>query len=135
MEYFVFVTLSIALLVGFVMLTRYESRRGIRVRAALRDRLDADAERVAFILAHVDFAAFLKEEVHRVMTRLGHSIATISLQSVRAVERLLTRLVRHMRTKHPEGGEPRESTREFVKTLADFKGNLKATHPEISDIG
>ncbi len=126
--------LSLAVIIGFVVLTRYERRRGSRVCAATRAWLDTQADRAAFIIAHVDLAAFAKEEVNLAFTRIGHAVANLSLQTVRAAERLLTRAVRHFRVKGAENAAPRENAREFVKTLSDFKETLSATHPEISDV-
>ncbi len=132
--YLIFIFVSLALLGGFLVLTDYETRRGIRFFAQERARLDRNVERIEFVLAHVDLGVFLRDEVRRLAGRLGHDIAHISLQSVRATERLLTRLVMHLRSRHDINTTPRESTRAFVKTLSDFKSRLKATHPEISDI-
>lgn len=131
MAYLVAVLVLLALLVGFVVLTRYEAKRGMRFFAPERDALDTSVGNVAFIIAHVDLAAFAKDEISRALNSIGHTIAHLSLQAVRSVERLLTRLVRHLRTRHESDAAPRESAREFVKTLSDFKDNLKATHPDI----
>ena len=124
------VLVLLALLIGFVVLTRYEARRGARFFAPERDALDKNVERVEFIVAHVDLMAFAREEFSRALNQIGHTIAHLSLQAVRAVERLLTRLVRHLRTRNQESVAPRETAREFVKTLSDFKDTLKATHPD-----
>ncbi len=132
--YLIFILITLVLLVGFFVLTEYEARRGARFFAQGRARLDQNVERVEFVLAHVDLGAFLRDEIRRLAGRLSHDIAHLSLQSVRAAERLLTRLVRHLRVRHAVDAAPRESTREFVKTLSDFKGRLKATHPEIQEI-
>ena len=134
MTYLISIFATIALLGGFVMLTSYEARRGVRLFAAPRARLDRNIERIEFVLENVDLGAFLRDEIRRFISRLGHDLAHLSLQVVRATERLLTRLVRYLRSRHAVDTVPRESTREFVKTLSDFKGRLKATHPEISDI-
>ncbi len=129
----IFIITTIALLIGFVVLADYEARRGVRLYASHRERLDRNVERIHFILAHINLGEFLGGEIRHLASRVGHDIVHFSLLLVRAVERLLTRLVRHMRT-HPEMDQaPRETAREFVKTLSDFKGNLKGTHPEISD--
>ncbi len=134
MAYLVCIVLALALLVGFVLLTDYETRRGARMWAAERTRLDEQVARITFIMEHVDLVAFVRDEIRRLGSRLGHDIAHLSLQLVRAAERLLTRLVRHLRSRHTADIAPRENVREFVKTLADFKSQLKGTHPEISDI-
>lgn len=126
--------MAIGLLIGFVALSDYEVRRGARFFASFRTRLDQRVEQVEFIITHVDFGSFVRSEILRIGSIIGHDIVHISLQVVRITERLLTRLVRYFRTKHAIDPSPRESTREFVKTLSDFKGGLKSTHPDISDI-
>ena len=134
MAYLIFILVSFALLIGFFALTQYEERRGMRFFAARRERFDRQVARVEFILEHVDLAAFLREEMRRAVSLTSHAIANISLQTVRAVERLLTRLVRYLRTTHAVEVAPRESSRPFVKTLSDFKDRLKATRPEIPSV-
>ncbi len=130
----VFVLIAIALLIGFVALTQYETRRGERFFAGKRMWLDTNVERVAFIIEHVDLGAFVRDEISHAMHRVGHTIAHLSLQGVRAAERLLTRLVRHLRTQHEDEVAPRETAREFVKTLSEFKDGLNATHPGIESL-
>lgn len=134
MQYLVFLLITIALLAGFLFLTAYEARRGSRILASYRSRLDAETARIEFIVEHVDLAAYLHEEGKGILERIGHDIAHISLQGVRGAERILTRTVRRLRTQKDENIAPRETTREFVKTLADFKGHLEANRPEIPDI-
>ena len=134
MTHLVFILISIALLFGFFALTWYEAHQGMRFLAPTRTRLDRDVERVKFIFAHVDFGAFVREEARRIGNRIGHDSAHLSLQAVRAIERILTRLVRHLRTLHAVDIRPGENTREFVKTLSDFKGRLKETHPDVPNI-
>ncbi len=134
MAYAIGMGLSLALLVGFFVVTNYEARRGMRFFAPLRARLDEQVGQVEFILTHVNLGAFLHGEVHRGINRIGHDIVHISLFLVRATERLLTRVVRHQHARNDGDAAPRESTRDFVKTLSDFKEQLDATHPEISDI-
>ena len=134
MTYLVSIFVALALLAGFFALTWYESRRGTRVLADSRAHLDAYVERIEFVMHHVDFAAFLRTEVRSLVRRAGHEITHASLQAVRAVERLLTRAAKHLRVQHPIDAAPRESAREFVKTLSDFKVQLKTTRPEISEI-
>jgi hypothetical protein len=130
----IFVLISIALLSGFFTVIGYERGRGTRYFAVQRARLDAVIGRAEFILQHVSLGVFLRDEIRHLAGRAGHDIAHTSLLVVRAVERVLTRLVRRLRT-HPEvDTAPRETAREFVKVLSEFKGNLKATHPDISDI-
>jgi len=132
--YLIFIIVSLALLIGFFALTQYEEQHGMRFFAARRERFDRKVARVEFILEHVDLAAFLREEMRRAASLTSHAVVNISLQIVRAVERLLTRLVRYLRTKHAVEVAPRESSRPFVQTLSDFKDRLKATRPEIPSV-
>lgn len=135
MGYLILMATALLLLVGFLALTRYEAARGLRIFARERGRLDGSVKRVEFILEHVDLAKFVKEELRRLAENTGHSVAQLSLELVRAVERLLTRLVRYFRTRRSETElAPRESVREFVKTLSDFKGQLDPKHPDISEL-
>jgi hypothetical protein len=130
----IFIALALALLVGFFSLTDHEARSGVRILAFYRGRLDHIVERIVFVFENVNLGAFLRDEIRHLAGRIGHDIVHFSLIIVRSIERLLTSLVRRLRN-HPEiDTAPRETAREFVKTLSDFKGNLNATHPEISDI-
>jgi hypothetical protein len=131
----IFVLITLALLIGFVVLTRYETRRGVRYFANERAHLDRSVGHIEFIFEHVDLASFLREEAHRFFARVSHDVAHLSLQAVRATERLLTRIVIRLRSHHHAvDTAPRENVREFVKTLSDFKSGLKATHPEVGEI-
>lgn len=130
----IFVFVSLALLVGFFLLVSYENKRGVRWYAERRARLDAEVTRVEFIMTHVDLAAFAFDEARGLAHRVGHDAVHFTLRAVRAVERLLTRLVRRLRSTAVENEAPRETTREFVRTLSDFKDTLEATHPEIQDV-
>ncbi len=134
MTYVIFILVSLALLVGFFVVTNHEMRRGVRFFAPLRTRLDHSVAQVEFILTRVNLAAFLRDEMRHAAHRIGHESVHLSLIVVRAVERLLTRLVRRFHMRQATDTVPRENVREFVKTLSDFKGQLKSTHPEVSDI-
>jgi hypothetical protein len=125
MGHLLFILISTFLLVGFVVLTEYEANRGVRLFATRRERLDEMVARLMYIISHIDFAAFMREEVARAIARVGHDIAHLSLRIVRAVERLLTRVVRYLRVRHSPREASKEQAREFVKTLSDFKENLK----------
>lgn len=134
MEYLVFILVSFALFAGFFALTGYESRRGARLYERERAKLDSVVELVVFISEHVNLAEFLRDEVRHFAGRIGHDIVHFSLIAVRAVERILTSLVRRLRNNPEVDTAPRETAREFVKTLSDFKDGLNATHPEIQEI-
>ena len=134
MAYLIFILVTLALLVGFFILSDYETRHGSRFFALERAHLDGKVEQVEFILTNVDLAAFLREEVRSIAKHAVHKVVHFSLQAVRAVERVLTRLTRHLRSQRAVDITPRENAREFVKTLSDFKDQLKETSPEIPDI-
>ena len=135
MGYLIFIIITIALLVGFFVLSDYETRRGTRAFAEKRARLDGEVEKIEFVLANVDIVAFLREESNIIAQRIMHDVAHISLTVVRAVERFLTRIVRRLRMEHKvvDTG-PRENAREFIQTLSDFKDQLKETPPEIPNV-
>jgi hypothetical protein len=134
MFYLILVTTSILLLAGFVFVTQYEAAQGVRFFAARREALDSFVEQAHFVLTHVDFGAFVLEETKHVSTIIGHTIVTLTLRAVRAVERLLTRMVRSLRMRTETTEPPHESAREFVKTLSDFKETLKTSYPGVPEI-
>ena len=134
MGYLIFISSALVLFIGFLILSEYETRRGVRIFERERARLDEHIARIEFIIAHVDFGSFLREEVHHISHYIAREIVHLSLQTVRAVERLLTRVVRNLHTQRAIDPMPRENAREFVKTLSDFKGQLEATHPKVPDI-
>ena len=134
MVYLVFLFITLALLAGFFVLTSYEERRGARVYAPQRAALDEHIDRIEFVLEHVDLVAFAKDETKRFVGWVSHSAAHLSLQAVRSAERFLTRAVRYLRTRHVVDTAPGENVREFVKTLSDFKEQLKETTPEVPEI-
>lgn len=134
MVYLILIFIPLALLVGLFVLTGYETRNEVRLFGSRRAQFDAHIERTEFIITHVDFSAFLKELVGNTAKRVVHDVVHFSLLAVRAVERFLTRMVRHLRADRAGMVAPRETTREFVQTLSDFKDQLKETPPEIPDI-
>jgi hypothetical protein len=129
MTYLIFVLAAIALLAGFIVLTWYEGRRSSRVLHHHRSRLDSVVSRALFITKHVDLAAYLRDEARRLAENGGHIALHLTLRAVRSVERLLTRLVRHLRSRAETDREPRETMRDFVKTLSHLKGQLETTRP------
>src|SRR3989344_5624002 len=114
MTYLILVLLTLSLLVGFFLLTSYEASHGIRLFVGPRTRLDQQSARIEFIVEHVDLGAFARDEIRRMAGIVSHAVVHFSLQIVRTVERLLTRLVRNLRPTHVVDMTPRESTRPFV---------------------
>ncbi len=134
MGHLIFVVITLVLLAGFFVLTNYEERRGVRVFGEKRGVLDAQVEQIEFVLVNVDFKSFAREELHRIYQKVMHTVAHISLTIVRSAERFLTRLVKRIRMERTVDTSTRENAREFVKTLSDFKDQLKETVPEVPDV-
>jgi hypothetical protein len=134
MAYLVLMFIAIVLLLSFIFALEYEASHGVRFFAPRRAALDETVLRIRFIVTHVDLAAFLAEEARHIVTVAGHAIVAISLKAVRAAERLLTRMVRHLRTRTENAEVPHENAREFVKTLSDFKDTLKTSYPGAPEI-
>ncbi len=131
MGYLIAIASSLVLFTGFLALTRYETAHGVRFLSRSRGKLDTRVDRVEFIMTHVDLAAFLREETERAWKRAGHDLAHLVLQAVRIVERVLTRVVRHLRTHEESTVRPtRAASREFVRKLSDFKSELSAAQAE-----
>jgi len=130
----IFILVSLALLIGFLALSAYETKRGARLFAPARTRFDQSVTRITFVLTHVDFVAFVRDLVIHAAHCIAHDVAHFSLLAVRAIERFLTRLVRYLRTWRAADIVPHENTREFVKTLSDFKNHLETTRPDLPDV-
>ncbi|MBP7741063.1 MAG: hypothetical protein KA104_00025 [Candidatus Pacebacteria bacterium] len=92
----ILVALSLTLFGGFLLLTAFETGRG-RVGGSVRTRFDKHAARVAFIISHVDWSAFVKHLIRASAERIAHDVAHTSLLVIRFLERMLTRLVRALR--------------------------------------
>ena len=132
--YFYCILAALVLLASYATLLIIEARRGTRVFAPVRVRLDRAVEQAHFIAEHVDFASFFRAEAKRLALYLSHESAHLALQGVRAVERFLTHIVKRLRL-HPEAPVPEgASTRHFVRTLSEFKGHLDTTRPEVAKI-
>jgi len=91
------ILVSLALFIGFLALTRVESRRGSRYFAGARSSFDSQIDRLSFIADHVDFAAFVRDGLRAASARIVHDIVHVTLIIVRFTERMLTRAVRALR--------------------------------------
>lgn len=134
MAYLAFIIITLALAVGWVALVGYESRTGVRYAAIQRANLDARVEHIRFLLAHVDFISFIRDEFRRLISHAGHDLVELSLRAVRAVERFLTHTVRSLRMRRPAETHSQGNAREFIKNLTEFKNHLQPPHSELSDI-
>jgi hypothetical protein len=129
MPLLILVGLSIFLFGAFLLLTVFEATYG-RMGGSLRTRWDRRVARVTFIVAHIDWGAFVKHMVRSGLDRVAHDSAHASLQAIRFVERLLTRAVRSLRERRLGMVTPdvsrqrvslRETLRKFRKTFARTK--------------
>lgn len=124
---------ALVLVALYVAILVVEAKRGARFFERERARLDRTVRQGVFILAHVDFASFAKEQTRILARRLVHDIAHLSLGLVRAAERLLTQAVRRLRTQPPSARPSAESSRTFVRTLSEFKGQLESSRPKMPE--
>jgi hypothetical protein len=129
MMYAILPLASLLLLGSFGALAVYESGRPARFFADRRTHLDGFVDRVTFIIQHVDFASYIRDEVKRLAKRVSHDIVHFTLQATRSVERLLTRVMKHLRSRDPMLSATRESARPFIESLSTFKEQLAATRP------
>lgn len=97
MTYLIILLVSLVLFIGFLVLTAFEKKRGLRVAGMLRNKLDVRTSRAAFVVSHVDWGAFLKHLLGTVLERVLHDVAHVVLRIVRTMERLLTRTVKALR--------------------------------------
>ena len=135
MAYLIAILISLLLFAGFLWLVSAEAKRGTRLFAGPRAKLDREAHRVEFVFAHVDFASALRALAVAAFERAAHDIAHGILLVVRLVERSLTSAVRTLRTRRaekgavlpPEDAEPAAPTA-LARTMQDIKAHLRR-HP------
>ncbi len=96
MPFLILVVLSFTLFGAFLLLTVLEARYG-RVGVSVRAKLDKQVTRATFIVTHVDWSAFMKHVIQTGAERVVHDTAHGTLQAIRCIERILTRLVRSLR--------------------------------------
>ncbi len=133
MGYLVAIGAFLLLWAAFLGVTVYEKRRGARFFERVRAGLDKRVNRLLFIMEHVDFNSFIKEQARLISLKLAHDIAHLSLLVVRSSERLLTRLVKNLRSRH-EVPVVEGAPRAFVKAMTDFKQQLSTTRPSLPDL-
>ena len=97
MAYLVSIIVTSLLFFGFLLLTYYESRHGVRFFAGARYKLDRKMARLGFLIEHVDWGAFTAHLTKTSLNTVAHDTAHASLMLVRAVERFLTRTVSALR--------------------------------------
>jgi hypothetical protein len=90
------IAVSSILLGGFILLTLFEAKNGMRVLAPLRARLDARIGHVAGVVRKLDSGTF-SDRLRVISAYLVHECVHAVLLAVRAFERLLTQTVRALR--------------------------------------
>ncbi len=120
-------TLSLTLLVGFLLLTRYEGRRGTRIFARARAGLDSRTEEIGRKLASGEAGDALVRNMRLGAERLAHDIAHLVLIAVRFVERTLTQAVRTLRARRAENAPsaPATPASPFANSMKDFGQELR----------
>jgi len=112
MTYLILIAVSFLLLGGFLLLTAFERGRGLRVAGVWRNRLDAKTARMMFVVRHVDWGAFVRHLAVTAFERVAHDLAHATLVLVRALERLLTRMVKYLRERRGASPLPEDGTSE-----------------------
>ena len=97
-----------ALLIGFLLLTSLEKRRGVREAAPVRSVLDEKVRGAVSYLASSSTHASLTQTVRTTVDHVAHEVVHKGLLVVRFVERTLTRLAREIRGRRAKqtNGEP-----------------------------
>ncbi len=125
---------TIALFTGFLALTAYERSRGARFFAPARARLDGCIEKGIFIFSSADFAGNLRDTIQNVFERVAHDLARIALIATRFLERELSSIVAALRARFAARSAakraPSAETSPFVRTIADFKQELRNDRPK-----
>jgi hypothetical protein len=127
MSYLISILGSLLLLTGFVLWSWLETRSGFRLFGGTRRALDRRVSRTAFVVEHIDWAAFFAHLARSTAERLAHDVVHTTLLVVRATERTLTRLIRTLRerlAKNAPVEEPVEGS-QLIATLIRFRKSLK----------
>ncbi len=123
---------AITLFAGFIAFTQYEKYRSIRFVSIYREKIDRFAVRVKFVLAYVDFLAFIHETARQTFDKIAHDSAHLALHATRFIERRLAYTVNYFRARFAVRqalSKPvaKESS-EFVRTITNFKQELRTKH-------
>jgi hypothetical protein len=121
---------SILLFAGFLLLTYLESSRQFRLMPASRAKLDRHVKRVAFVVSHVDWSAFIGQLVRNAAEIIVHDVAHATLLVIRALERLLTRIVHGLRTRRLSRSEDPGTVTTVVERIAHLRETLRRARAE-----
>lgn len=129
MFYLAAILLSLVLLGGFLFLTRLETARGMRLFASARASLDESVEGVARTASRIDLPAFLWHAAKDTFARLAHDAVALVIYLLRAVEHLLLRVIRALRTRRPGLASLASRGSAFVEHIAHYKRSLRSKAP------
>ena len=125
MSYLIAIGVSFLAFGLFLVLTAVEGKTGKRMLRGTRENFDAKVARVAYIIRHVDWGAFVTHTAKALAERIAHDVVHGVLLAVRSTERVLTRLIRVLRervalrttpSERTEGLSLRERVAKFRKT-------------------
>ena len=135
MAYGIAILLSIILLSAFLALTRYETTHGVRFFGQLRGRFDERVGKAFFVVRHVDWSAFLAHMTRTGAARIAHDLAHTSLIIVRIIERVLTRIVKYLRTRRQNPEVATERKRFDIRaSLAQFRSSRERRDQALHEI-
>lgn len=109
MTHLISILAATALFFGFLLLTVYESRRGVRFFAAFRYKLDTRVARTQFLIEHIDWGAFTAHLTRTSLNTVAHDVAHGTLMIVRSAERNLTQAVSALRMRREGLPKPKET--------------------------
>ncbi len=123
---------TITLFASFFALTQYERVHNVRMFSNYRKQIDSFASRIEFIFIHVDFLSYIRDLTRHGFDKSIHDIAHLALQMTRIIEQQLTRVVRYFRARFVVRqsmpvSRTNKGSSEFVKTIVDFKHELRNT--------
>ena len=122
MNQLISVLIASALFFGFLLLTAYESRKGVRFFPAFRYKLDTRVARTQFLIEHIDWGAFTAHLTRTSLNTIAHDAAHGTLIIVRSAERNLTQAVSALRTRREGLPTPKNGTflSETVRPMSDI---------------
>ncbi len=126
MSYLIAVLVTTLLLCGFIVLSSIETTSQKRLFGGTRRKFDKQVARVAYVITHIDWAAFFAHVTKSTLERVAHDVVHTTLLAVRATERSLTRAIRTLRERVATHGpdEPVHEGSQLVATIVKFRKNL-----------
>jgi len=129
MPYLISILIAGLFFFGFLLLTWYERKRGVRFFPGIRYRLDIKVARLTFLVEHVDWGAFTAHLARTTFHTLAHDLAHATLLFVRAVERFLTRAVGALRHRRDQVALPR-----LEHSVEHFRESLRRDRSRMHDM-